>query len=114
MNSETMHTSVLYIYRLRSCRVAVSAPTPCERPGGLEERFVKKRSILSLVAVGLMAATLPGVAVAQVTQADGTTTFTVLAPDYIFDGRLASNLTREYAWDRRLASTLAPDLALTK
>jgi hypothetical protein len=70
---------------------------------------VKKRSILSLVAGGLLAAMLPGAAVAQTIQAEGTSTLTVPAPDYVFDGRLASNLTREYVWDGRLAAHLTPD-----
>jgi hypothetical protein len=88
---------------------------------------VKKRSIMSLVAGGLLAMALPGVAAAQAPQADGTTPFTVPALDYAWDGRLASNLTLDYDWDNRLASSYAldydwdnrlassyaPDLALT-
>jgi hypothetical protein len=73
---------------------------------------VKKRFISSLVAGGLMAAMLPGVAAAQTIQAEGTTT--VSASDYVFDGRLASNLTSDYVWDGRLASSSPPNLALTK
>lgn len=82
--------------------------------------------LMSLVAGGLLAMALPGMAAAQAPQVDGSTPFTVPALDYAWDGRLVSNLTREYVWDRRLASSLtldytwdnrlassyAPDLAL--
>jgi hypothetical protein len=53
-----------------------------DRKGGKGESFVKKRSIISLVAGGLIAAMLPGVAVAQ-TEAEG---------DLIFSG----NVTCEF------------------
>ncbi len=90
---------------------------------------MKKRQMLSLAAGGLMAAMLPGVAAAQTIEAQEPTSFAAQVPDYVFDGRLAgdltpgleyvwdgrlaSNLTREYVWDRRLADDLTPELALT-
>jgi len=63
---------------------------------------VKKRSIMTLVAGGLLAATLPGMAAAQGSSTASTTA--VPASDYVWDGRLASNPTSEYVWDGRLAS----------
>ena len=89
---------------------------------------MKKRSIMALVAGGLLAAMLPGAVVAQTIQADGTTSFAVPAPAFAWDGRLAGNTTPAYAWDGRLASSTTPayawdgrlassatsDLALTK
>ena len=64
---------------------------------------MKKRSIMALVVGGLLAAMLPGVAAGQTTQAE----------DYVWDGRLASDVTRDYVWDGRLASSYTPSLALT-
>lgn len=72
---------------------------------------MKKRSIMALVAGGLLTAMLPGAVVAQTFQADGTNSFAASAPEYAWDGRLASSVTREYVWDSRLASSTTSDYA---
>ena len=70
---------------------------------------MKKRSTVALLAGGLLAAMLPGVATAQASTSANASTFVISAPDYVWDGRLASDVTRDYVWDRRLTSVPAPD-----
>ncbi len=70
---------------------------------------MKKRFVVAMVAGALLAAMLPGVATAQGSSAADASTFVIPAPDYVWDGRLASVVTRDYIWDRRLASAAAPD-----
>ena len=70
---------------------------------------MKKRSVISLVAGGLLAAMLPGVAAAQGSASANVATLSALVSDYVWDGRLAGDLPREYIWDRRLTSGPSPD-----
>ena len=109
----TSITSVLYIDDSRSLRAAASATTPCDRPGGLGECFVKKRFMMSLVVGGLLAAMLPGVATARGGSSATATTFDVLALDYVWDGRLAGAPISDYVWDGRLAGSPNLESALT-
>ncbi len=86
----------------------------------------RMRTVCLTVAMSLLA--LPVAFLADGVKA--AETISVPAPDYVWDGRLASDVTREYVWDGRLASnvtvtipalyvwdgrlagTAAPDLAL--
>ena len=72
---------------------------------------MKKRFIMALVAGGLLAAMLPGLASARGGAAATATTLEILALDYVWDGRLASSWDgrqagspiSDYVWDGRLA-----------
>ena len=67
---------------------------------------MKKRSIMALVASGLLAAMLPAVASAQEGSTANATTIVVLAPDYVWNGRLAaSGPAIDYVWNGRLAAS---------
>ena len=66
---------------------------------------------MALVAGGLLAAMLPGVATAQGSSSTSASTSVIPAPDYVWNGRLASDVTRDYVWDRRLTSDPAHDYA---
>ena len=70
---------------------------------------MKKRFVLAVVAGGLLAAMLPGVATAQGSSSAIASTSVIPGPDYVWNGRLASDVTRDYVWDRRLTSAPAPD-----
>ena len=63
---------------------------------------MKKRSVMALVAGGLLTAMLPGMAAAQGSTSTDVTTLATLTRDYVWDGRLAGNLTNDYVWDGRL------------
>ena len=69
---------------------------------------MKKRSFVALVAGGLLAAMLPGVAAAQGSSSADAPTSVSPEPAYVWNGRLASDVTRDYIWDRRLTSSTAP------
>ena len=70
---------------------------------------MKKRFVVAVVTGGLLAAMLPGVATAQGSPSDEASTPVIPAPDYVWDGRLASNATPDYIWYGRLTSAPAPD-----
>ena len=70
---------------------------------------MKKRFVMAVVAGGLLAAMLPGVATAQGSSSAIASMSAIPAPDYVWDGRLAGDATRDYVWDGRLASAPAPD-----
>lgn len=73
---------------------------------------MKKRSVVAMVACGLLAAMLRGVATAELSSSSDASAAVIPAPDYVWGGRLASDVTRDYVWDGRLASDVTPLLAL--
>lgn len=58
---------------------------------------MKKRSTMAFVGGGLLAAMLPVVATAQEGSSTSPTTIVVLAPDYVWNGRLAGSSSLELA-----------------
>ena len=54
---------------------------------------MKKRFVMAVVAGGLLAAMLPGVATAQGRSSAIASTSVIPAPDYVWNGRLASDAT---------------------
>ena len=63
---------------------------------------MKKRFVVAVVAGGLLAAMLPGAATAQGSSSVDASTSVIPAPDYVWDGRLATEV--DYVWDGRLAT----------
>ena len=70
---------------------------------------MKKQFMMALVAGGLLVAMLPVFATAQEGSSTSPTTIVVLAPDYVWNGRLAGSPAIDYVWNGRLAGTPAID-----